>query len=99
VDRTQTGRVELTTVIPALNSIDATILLLAKDRWQKVAMIVAKAEQKLGEMTKDKLDLVVSRVRALVEEGRLEAQGDLHRPRHSEVRLTPRRESSPRIRS
>ena len=38
-------------------------------------------------LSDEQFDIVVARVRALVARGRLVAQGDLNRPRFSEVRL------------
>jgi hypothetical protein len=46
--------------------------------------------------TDEQLDIVVARMRALVARGRLVAQGDLTRPRFSEVRL-PGKEDGPRV--
>ena len=85
MDQAQAGGLELT-VSKASDEIDRVILSLADERWQKVAMIVAKSEEILGEMNDDGLNRVGDRVAALVEAGRLEAQGDVSRWRHSEVR-------------
>jgi hypothetical protein len=70
--------------------IDQVILAVAEPRWQKVAMVMAKTMRADGVGVADDDDgyeVIASRIRALVECGRLEAQGDLHKPRFSEVRL------------
>jgi hypothetical protein len=69
-------------------NIDGLILSLAKLQWRKVAMIIG---QVLGECSRLGIDIdehgVAQHVCALVEDGQLEAQGDLSRWRHSEVKL------------
>ena len=73
---------------PASDEIDRVILSLAREKWQKVLMIVARSLDALGrEMDDDGLHCVGQRVVALVQAGKLEAQGDVSRWRHSEVRL------------
>ena len=71
-----------------VDELDATILSHARENWPKVAMVVARTMQDrdLG-LSDEPFDIVVARVRALVARGRLVAQGDLSRPRFSEVRL------------
>ena len=70
-----------------VDELDATILSHARERWQKVARVAAETMQDRGLDPSDKqLDIVVARVRALVARGRLVAQGNLSRPRFSEVR-------------
>jgi hypothetical protein len=76
--------------------VDGLILSFAKVQWRKVAMIIS---QVLGECRRRGVDIdedgvaericdgVAERIRALVEDGQLEAQGNLSRWRHSEVRL------------
>ncbi|HMK81959.1 MAG TPA: DUF3658 domain-containing protein [Xanthobacteraceae bacterium] len=69
--------------------IDAEILSAASDKWQKVAMIVAKVMSRHSEQTvESEYDLVARRIGALVNDGRLESQGDVSNWRRSEVRLT-----------
>jgi hypothetical protein len=69
-------------------NVDSLILSLAKTQWRKVAMIIG---QVLDECRRLGINIdehgVAERIRALVEGGQLEAQGDLSRWRHSEVRL------------
>ena len=70
--------------------IDKAIIGAAEKRWQKVAKITTTACKRLGlDSYRDstRLDLILGRVQALVDNGRLIAQGDITKPRHSEVRL------------
>jgi hypothetical protein len=74
---------------PASNQyIDGLILSTAVSQWRKVAFIIATV---LTVCDNDGIrisDYAISgRIRALVDEGKLEAQGNLSRWRHSEVRL------------
>ena len=68
--------------------LDEIILSLAEERWQKTAMMIVKA---LDRLEVEVLDVhghrLVERIEHLVNEGRLEFRGDLSRWRHSEVRL------------
>jgi hypothetical protein len=76
--------------------VDRLILSFVKVQWRKVAMIIS---QVLSECRRRGVDIdgdgiaervcngVAERICALVEDGQLEAQGDLCRWRHSEVRL------------
>lgn len=71
------------------SDIDDAILVVAEPSWRKVAMIIAKTADRLGGDLPEGEDghhLVAGRVVALVQAGRLTAQGDLARWRHSEVR-------------
>ena len=71
-----------------VDELDATILSHARESWLKVAMIAARTmqERSLG-LSDGQFDRVVARVRTLVAQRRLVAQGNLGRPRFSEVRL------------
>ena len=68
--------------------IDALILSFAEGQWKKVAMIITKVlfecERNAGDIS---ADAIADRVRSLVEERKLEAQGNLSKWRHSEVKL------------
>lgn len=68
--------------------LDQLILTAAKPKWQKVAMVIIKA-QKIAEKTDFKTSdgALAARISALCTDGRLELQGNLSRWRHSEVRL------------
>lgn len=71
------------------SEIDAAVLNVVQPSWRKVAMIIVKAAEKLGTGLPDGEDgynLIAARIEALVTDGRLEAQGDVTRWRHSEVR-------------
>ncbi len=71
-----------------VEDLDAAILSHARERWLKVARVAAETMEERGLGPSDEsLDIVVARVRALVARGRLVAQGNLTRPRFSEVRL------------
>jgi Protein of unknown function len=68
--------------------VDRLILSFAQVQWRKVAMIISKVVDASGRRWGDaELHEVAERIRVLVEDGRLEAQGDLSKWRHSEVRL------------
>ena len=72
------------------SDIDAAILSVASDKWQKVAMIIAKVAPPRESSDSD-YDQVAERIIALVDNGQLESAGDVTRWRHSEVRLKKRR--------
>jgi hypothetical protein len=63
---------------------DAMILSAASERWQKVARIIAVVSERAA--NGKHFDAIATRIRALVDEGKLEAKGDLSRWRFSEVR-------------
>jgi Protein of unknown function len=65
--------------------LDVLILSLARERWLKVARIIGQVSERTGEKTKP--DATAMRIRALVDNGKLEVKGDLSRWRYSEVRL------------
>jgi hypothetical protein len=72
------------------SDIDAAILAVTKPRWLKVARIVIDAEKRLGTFLQDgdeSAKRVAKRIELLVDDGRLIAQGDVTKWRHSEVRL------------
>jgi hypothetical protein len=74
-----------------LRVIDAALMSHARPSWLKVARVVHDALGRGGAvMTDDIVRLYVRRVATLVEGGSLEAQGNLRRPRFSEVRLPQR---------
>ncbi len=71
-----------------LRSIDNALTKATQPRWLKVVRVVSDAMKAGGYVTGDAcFDLHVRRVIVLVELGALEAQGNLRRPRFSEVRL------------
>jgi hypothetical protein len=66
------------------NALDAAILSFAGERWQKVAKIIYLASDGAADGTD--FDAIEARIRALVDDGKLEAKGDLSRWRFSEIR-------------
>jgi hypothetical protein len=57
-------------------------------QWRKMALVVAMAYGRCKELGLPISDeALAARIQVLVESDRLEAQGDLRRWRHSEVRL------------
>jgi hypothetical protein len=70
--------------------IDNAILSIVGSRFQKVAMIIAKAEKELERRSLIvDMEMIWKRIIALTGDGKLEGAGDLARWRHSEVRLPP----------
>jgi hypothetical protein len=72
------------------SEIDDAVFAVADESWRKVAMIIIKAADRLGgdlPRGDDGHHLVALHVEALVRGGRLVAQGDIKKWRHSEVRL------------
>jgi hypothetical protein len=65
--------------------LDALILSSASERWQKVARIIAVVSERAGDGTN--FNAIAARICALVDDGKLQAKGDLSRWRYSEVRL------------
>jgi hypothetical protein len=74
---------------PASNQyIDGLILSTAVSQWRKVAFIVGSVFDECRKNgTRTSVYAIAGRIRALVDEGKLEAQGNLSRWRYSEVRL------------
>ncbi len=65
-------------------------MTVVRSSWRKVALVVSQAAERIGSdfaAREDAYDLVARRIRALVADGRLAAQGDLSSWRQSEVRL------------
>jgi uncharacterized protein DUF3658 len=72
--------------------IDSLILSTVGVQWRKVAFIVGRVlkicEKRAPETNRDDIvETIADRVRALVDDGKLDAQGNVSRIRHSEVRL------------
>ena len=81
------------------SKIDDAVLAVADEHWHKIAMMIIRAAERLGsELPEGDAGhrLVAQRIAALVEDGRLIAQGDISKWRHSEVRLPIRIGHSPR---
>jgi hypothetical protein len=78
-------------LINTLNNsqIDEAILSVTPTSWRKVAVVIGMTAKHLGDnLPKGDtgLDPVADRMEAVVYDGRLLAQGDLKKWRHSEVR-------------
>jgi Protein of unknown function len=68
--------------------VDSMVLSFAQFQWRKVARIMSQVVNECSRRGGDAdLHRIAERICALVEDGRLEAQGDLSMWRHSEVRL------------
>jgi hypothetical protein len=70
--------------------IDDAILAVTQPSWRKVAMIIVTAADRLGSELPEGdpgHHMIARRIEELVRDGRLVAQGDISRWRHSEVRL------------
>jgi hypothetical protein len=75
------------------SEIDDAVLAVAEVSWRKVAMIIAKTAERLsGDLPEgdEGYHLVARRIEALVRDGRLVAQGNIKKWRHSEVRRQER---------
>lgn len=72
------------------SEIDDAVMASVGLRWNKVAMIVILAAEKLygkSAVGDEACRPIGARIEVLVENGRLEAQGDVTRWRFSEIRL------------
>jgi hypothetical protein len=77
--------------MPVDSQIDEAItacLAAANGRWQKVAMVIVRATERLGLPDSPAgYDQVYKRIEVLVDDGRLMARGNISVWRHSELRL------------
>ena len=72
------------------SEIDQAVLAVVDAYWQKVAMVIVKTADRLGSRLPEGNEghaLVAKRIKALVSEGSLVAQGNVGKWRRSEVRL------------
>jgi hypothetical protein len=72
------------------SDLDNLILSIAASHWQKVAMLIFKVTQAdsfSAIESDDEFEVVASRIKQLVADGKLAAEGDLSQWRNSEVRL------------
>jgi hypothetical protein len=70
--------------------IDEAVLAAAQGHWRKVAMIIAKAADRLGKDLPEGDEghiLIARRINHLVRKGQLVAQGNVGRWRNAEVKL------------
>lgn len=71
------------------SQIDEAILSVTPTFWRKVARVIAMTQEMLGDSLptgEPGVALVADRIEALIHDGRLLAQGDTKKWRHSEVR-------------
>ena len=71
------------------SEIDEVVLSVVEASWRKVAIIIVKTADKLGvQLSEGEAGhhSIAVRIEALVRDGRLVAQGDIRKWRHSEVR-------------
>ena len=74
--------------MPPSHEIDEAILSIVTSRWQKVAMVIAKAlGTQLHKAAEPDYRDVAARIEFLIDEGKLQCQGDPRHWRCSEVRL------------
>ena len=69
--------------------LDEVILSVAEASWRKVAFVIIKVADKIGSDLPEgdaAYNLIAKRIEILVRGGRLLAQGDIKKWRHSEVR-------------
>jgi hypothetical protein len=70
--------------------IDEAILSVTDASWTKVALVITKVADTMGSGLPEgdaAYNLIARRIEILVQDGRLLAQGDIKKWRHSEVRM------------
>ena len=74
--------------------IDKSLLKACGKYYMKVARIMCDVLEDLGhKITDENAQIVEIRIRALVDEGKLKAVGDLSKWRHSEIKLSKKTDS------
>jgi hypothetical protein len=71
------------------SQIDEAVLAVTETSWKKVAMIISRTADMLGNNPgeeDERYNLIASRIEALVLAGRVEAQGNIKNWRFSEIR-------------
>jgi hypothetical protein len=66
--------------------IDEALLEVVQNHWLKVALVVAQTGDRLDLNTDEGLFRVADRLKALIDQGQIEVQGNPDRWRHSEIR-------------
>lgn len=66
---------------------DEHIRSAASTRWRKVAFVIGKVAEQAGAGSEKHYEAIAERIRVMVADGHLIAEGDLSDWRHSEVRL------------
>ena len=72
-----------------VSEIDAAIMDFVNESWSKVAMVIVRVEDVLGQIAPDReesMHVIANRIESLVGSGKLISQGDLSKWRNSEVR-------------
>lgn len=74
------------------SEIDETILAVTPAHWAKVAFVIGRVDQALRNNQRQdiELDSIAKRIEALIQDGRLAAQGNVKKWRYSEVRKLDR---------
>jgi hypothetical protein len=75
------------------NSWDDLIFSQVSDRWLKVARIIASVSDRMP--NGPHFEEIATRIRTLVDEGKLDAKGDLSRWPYSEIRLAQSSQVAP----
>ncbi|HSQ20126.1 MAG TPA: DUF3658 domain-containing protein [Blastocatellia bacterium] len=74
--------------MPSPAEIDGAILTAVRKHWRKVAMVNGDVLTQMREAGNEvDAETIAARIEALIEEGKLQCQGNPKRWRHSEVRL------------
>jgi Protein of unknown function len=74
--------------MPSAAEIDDAIMAAVSKHWRKVAMVIVTASGKgLGQADRSEYDDIAARIEALIQQGKLQCQGNPKRWRRSEVRL------------
>src|SRR5581483_10118890 len=74
--------------MPSAAEIDKAIMAAVSKHWRKVALIIVTVSGKgLGEADRSEYDAIAARIEALIEQGKLQCQGNPKWWRRSEVRL------------
>ncbi len=70
------------------SQMDETILSATETSWRKVALVIVRVDNALGDKLPgdERSELIAKRIEVLVKQGRLLAQGNVANWRHSEIR-------------
>ena len=72
-----------------MKEVREAILNACRQQYSKVAVVIGRASKQLGRNDDEIYELVAQQIAKLVEDGHLQAAGDVSQWRHSEVRLPP----------
>jgi hypothetical protein len=74
--------------MPSADEIDDAIMAAVSKHWRKVAMVIVTVSGKgPGQADRSEYDDIAARIEALIQQGKLQCQGNPKRWRRSEVRL------------